>query len=280
MKNKMLEKVYVIMLAAAVAAGFALPVVAAGGMIKIKGSDTVLPLAAAWAEAYMKKNHDVMISVTGGGSGVGLAGLINGSCDIANASRAARPKEITQGRDRNVTLKATTVAKDGVAVIVNPANPMTNISMANLAKLYTSANNWKDVGGENMKVVAIGRDSSSGTYVFFQDTVLKGKRFRQETLTLPSNNAICQSVARDKGAVGYVGLAFAKEFVAKKKVKIIAVDGTAASDESVKSGKYKLWRPLYCYTNGQPKGEVADYLKFVTGPEGQKMVEKLGYVAR
>lgn len=279
MKHANLRRLFGTLLAAAMLAACALPVICAGGMIKIKGSDTVLPLASAWAEAYMKKNPNVMISVTGGGSGVGLAALINGTCDIADASRAAKAKEISKGRDRNVSLKATTVAKDGVAVIVNPANPLTNISLSNLAKLYSSANNWKEVGGDNQKVVPMGRDTSSGTYVFFQDTVLKGKRFRPETLTLPSNTAICQAVSQDKGAVGYVGLAFAKEFVAKKKVKIIAVEGTAASDESVKSGKYKLWRPLYCYTNGQPKGEIAGYLKYVTSPEGQKIVEKIGYIA-
>jgi len=280
MKNSTLkQRISLAVLAAVMTSGLALPALASGGMVKIKGSDTMLPLASAWAESYMKKNPYATISVTGGGSGVGLAALINGTCDIADASRAIKPKELTQARDRNIVPKVTAVAKDGVAVIVNPGNPIKGLSMSDLGKLYTSAQNWKAVGGDNMKVVAIGRDSSSGTYVFFQDTVLKGKQFRPETLTLPSNNAICQTVSQDEGAIGYVGLAFAKEFAAKHKVRIIAVKGVIASDETVANGKYPLWRYLYCYTNGKPGGVAGDYLKFVTGPEGQKIVVNVGYVA-
>lgn len=261
-------------------AGVFQPVFAANGMLTIKGSDTILPLASAWAEAYMKKHPNSMIAVTGGGSGTGFAALINGSCDIADASREAKPKEITQGRDRNVILKAHTVAKDGIAIIVNPKNPIKGVTKTELAKLYSGATNWKQVGGENMKVVTTGRDSSSGTYVFFQDSVLKGRRYRSDMLSLPSNNAICNAVSQDEGAVGYVGLAFAKEFAAKHKVRIVAVSGVVASDETVASGKYPLWRYLYCYTNGKPRGQAESYLKFVTSNEGQKIVEELGYVRR
>ena len=261
-------------------AGVFQPVFAANGMLTIKGSDTILPLASAWAEAYMKKHPNAMIAVTGGGSGTGFAALINGSCDIADASREAKPKEITQGRDRNVILKAHTVAKDGIAIIVNPKNPIKGVTKVELAKLYSGATNWKQVGGENMKVVTTGRDSSSGTYVFFQDSVLKGRRYRSDMLSLPSNNAICNAVSQDEGAVGYVGLAFAKEFAAKHKVRIVAVSGVVASDETVASGKYPLWRYLYCYTNGKPRGQAESYLKFVISNEGQKIVEELGYVRR
>lgn len=266
--------------AGALLAACGLPALAAGGMLKIKGSDTVLPLASGWAEAYMKKHPDVVLAVTGGGSGTGFTSLINGTCDIATASRAAKPKEVTQGRDRNVTMKATTVAKDGLAVIVHPRNPVSGITLAQLSKLYSNAQNWKEVGGANHKVVAIGRDSSSGTYVYFQDTVLGGRRYRPDMLTLPSTNAICQAVSQDEGGVGYVGLAFAKSFAARKKVKIIAVEGTVASDEAVRAGKYRLWRPLYLYTNGRPGGLIASFLKYVTSPEGQQIVEKVGYVPR
>jgi phosphate transport system substrate-binding protein len=280
MKNIIAKLAWAALAAAALITCCGYPALAVGGMLKIKGSDTVLPLASAWAEAYMNKHPDAVIAVNGGGSGVGFASLINGTCDIANASRECKPKEVTQGRDRNVMLKATTVAKDGLAVVVHPRNPLKGVTMAQLAKLYQNAQSWKEIGGDNKKVVVIGRDSSSGTYVFFQDTVLRGRRYRPDMLTLPSNNAICQAVSQDQGAVGYVGLAFAKEFAAKKKIKIIAVDGVVASDEVVKNGKYHLWRPLYCYTNGRRGGLVADYLKFVTGPEGQKIVEKVGYVPR
>jgi phosphate transport system substrate-binding protein len=261
-------------------AGLALPATAVGGMVKIKGSDTVLPLASAWAEAYMKDHSNMTIAVTGGGSGVGFASLINGACDIADASRAAQPKEISQARDRNIALKATTVAKDGITMIVNPKNPIKGLTVAQVAKLYSGATTWKEVGGENMKVVAAGRYSSSGTYVFFQDTVLQGRRYRPDMLTLPSNNAICQSVSQDEGAIGYVGLAFADEFAAKHKVKIVPIAGVMPSNETVRNGKYPLWRPLYCYTNGRPGGVIGDYLKFVTGREGQAIVSKVGYVPR
>lgn len=280
MKNRSMRLSALATMSAAMVLGMVLPIFAAGGMLKIKGSDTVLPLAASWSEAYMKKHPSSMISVNGGGSGVGIASLINGTCDIANSSREVKPKEITQGRDRNVMLTPTVVAKDGLAVIVNPKNPIDNITKADLGKLYSGAHTWKEIGGPNMKVITIGRDSSSGTYVFFQDTVLKGRQYRNDMLTLPSNAAICQSVSQDEGAVGYVGLAYAKDFAAKRKVKIITVAGVMPSDETVKNGKYPLWRPLYCYTNGKPSGAAADYLKFVTSDEGQQIVEKVGYVHR
>jgi phosphate transport system substrate-binding protein len=266
---------------ATLASGLVSPLAAASsGMVRVKGSDTVLPLASAWAEAYMKDRPNAMISVNGGGSGVGLAALINGTTDIADASRSVSAKEIGQGRDRNVTIKATTIAKDGIAVIVNPKNPIKGLSMAQLGKLYSGANTWREVGGENMKVVAGGRDSSSGTYVFFQGVVLSGRRYRNDMLTLPSNNAIGQLVSQDQGAIGYVGLAYAKEFVAKHKVRIVPINGVMASDETVASGKYPLWRPLYMYTNGRPAGAVGDFIKFAVSPAGQSIVEKVGYVKR
>lgn len=280
MKSTGLKRIVAVVTALGAVAGFALPAAARGGMVTIKGSDTILPLASAWAEAYMKKHPDAMISVTGGGSGVGLAALINGSCDVADASRAASAKEIGQGRDRNVALKATTVAKDGVAVIVNADNPIKGLSIAELGKLYAGATTWKEVGGSRAKVVTIGRDSSSGTYVFFQQTVLGGRRYRSDMISLPSNEAICQSVSQDEGAIGYVGLAFAKSFAAKHKVKLVPINGVMVSDATVSNGSYPLWRPLYCYTNGRPGGTIGDYLKFVTGAEGQSIVEKVGYVAR
>lgn len=275
-----LRKLGAIAAATVAIAGSALPSFAAQGMVKIKGSDTILPLASAWAEAYMNKHPNAMISVTGGGSGVGLAALINGTCDIADASRAAKPKEIGQGRDRNVVLKATTVAKDGISIIVNPKNPIKGLTIKQLAKLYIGAQSWSEVGGDKEKVIATGRDSSSGTYGFFQEAVLGGKRFRNDTLSLPSNNAICQAVSQDEGAIGYVGIAFAEEYAVKHKVKIITINGIAPSEETVANGKYPLWRPLYCYTNGRPGGVIGDYLKFVVSSEGQKIVKKLGYIAR
>lgn len=256
---------------------------AASGRLTIKGSDTVLPLAQRWAESFMMQNRGAIIAVSGGGTGVGFAALSSGSCDIADASRTAKDKEIETGRTRNITLVNTAVAKDGIAVIVNPKNPIKELSMAELKSLYLGARNWKEVGGPDMQVIACGRDSSSGTYGFFQDVVLGGRNYRSDMITQPSNNGICQMIAQDRTAVGYVGLAYAKKFASQGKIRIVAISkgkGAAvpATDETVASGKYPLWRYLYCYTAGKPRGLARDYLNFVTSNEGQKIVEQVGYV--
>lgn len=256
---------------------------AASGRLMIKGSDTVLPLAQRWAEVFMQSNRGAIIAVSGGGTGVGLSALAAGSCDIADASREAKSAEIDTARQRNRTLNATAVAKDGIAVIVNPKNPVKELTMGELKALYLGARSWKQVGGPDAPVVATGRDSSSGTYGFFQDAVLGGRNYRSDMITLPSNNSICQTVAQDKTAVGYVGLAYAKKFAREGKIHIVALSrgkggAVQASDETVANGKYPLWRYLFCYTAGKPRGLASDYLKFVTGPEGQKIVEQVGYV--
>ncbi len=258
----------------------------AKGSLQIKGSDTVLPLSQAWAEEFMKKNPNAAIAVAGGGSGVGLAGLLNGSCDVANSSREAKPKEISTARSRNMTLVAHRVAKDGIAIIVNPDNPVKKLTMAQIKAIYTGKiDNWKDLGGDNQKVIAVGRDSSSGTFVFFQDFVLGGQKYRPDMLSQPTNNAIMQIVKQSKGGIGYVGLAYAKRAAKEGTIHIVAVSRKAgeeaipASDEAVASEKYPIFRYLYCYTAGKPTGLAKAFLDFVKGPEGQKIVEKIGYVA-
>jgi len=255
------------------------------GSLQIKGSDTVLPLAQAWAEAFMSSNPDASLAVTGGGSGVGLASLINGSCDIADASREVSPKEISQARARNIFVIEHRVAKDGIAIIVNPKNPVKNLTLAQIKAAYTGkASNWKQIGGEDVSVTTVGRDTSSGTYVFFQGFVLSGQKYRSDMLSQPTNTAIVQIVKQSKGAIGYVGLAYAKRAASEGQIRIVSVSkkagepGIQATDESVASGKYPISRYLYCYTRGKPSGLTKAYLDFVKGSDGQAIVEKIGYV--
>jgi phosphate transport system substrate-binding protein len=251
------------------------------GRLKIAGSTTVLPIAQIWLEEFMKKHPNVDGSVSGGGTGVGISMLLNGTCDIATASREAKKKEIDSAKDRNMMLVATKIARDGLAVIVNPSNNVKNLTMEQLKKIYLGdITNWKQVGGEDLPIVVIGRDSSSGTYVFFQETVLGGKAYRRDMLSLASNAAVQHAVIQSAGAVGYVGMGY----VDPKKVKVLSISkkkgepGMLPTEETVMSGKYPLFRYLYCYTLGKPKGIVAEFLKFATSPEGQALVKKAGYL--
>lgn len=254
-----------------------------GGRLVVKGSDTLLPLSQQWVQAFSQKNASASINLTGGGSSTGITSLITGTCDIANASRKIRPAELRTAKGRNVIIKEYPVARDGLSIIVNPSNPMTSISLADLQRIYTgAADNWSQVGGPNVKIVAVGRDPSSGTYGFFQEDVLKNKRYRQDMISTPSNNAIVTNVANDPGGIGYVGIAYADQ--AGNRVKVLPVSfakggaAIAATAETVKSGKYPISRYLYNYTRGTPAGLAGDYLKFVRSPEGQALVTKVGYV--
>jgi len=263
-------------------AAFAVP----KGSLKIAGSTTVLPLSQIWAEAYMAKYDGVSISVSGGGSGTGLSMLINGACGIANASREAKRKEIDAAKARNAKLTATRLAKDGLAVIVHSSNNVKNLTMAQLAGIYSGkATNWREVGGNSGKeIVVVGRDSSSGTYGFFQDAVLGGKAYCKSMLSMASNQAVAQAVAQSKEAIGYVGLAYAMDFEKAGKVRIVSVSrrtgepGIEPTEQSVMDGSYPLFRYLYAYTMGGGSGLAGDFLKWCVGPEGQAMVKKSGYL--
>lgn len=259
---------------------------AAKGNLKMAGSTTVLPLAQVWAEAFMEKNPDANISVSGGGTGTGISMLLNGSCAIATASREAKQKEIETARSRNGKMIATKLAKDGIAIIVNSGNNVKNVTMDQLAGIYNGKiDNWKSLGGhDSNSIVVVGRDSSSGTYGFFQEHVLGGGKYRSDMLSMASNAAVAQAVAQSKDAVGYVGIAYAKEFAEQGKVHILSISkkhgetGIMPNDETIKDGTYPLFRYLYAYTLGSPKGLAGDFLKFCTGSDGQVMVRKSGYL--
>jgi phosphate transport system substrate-binding protein len=247
---------------------------ASAGTITIKGSTTVLPLAQITAEVFMERHKDVNISVQGGGSGVGIAAFIDGTCDIADASRSMKEQELTDAVSKGRDPKANVVAMDGIAVIVNPANKLTAISKKQLKDIYTGKiSDWSQLGGENQKIVVVSRDSSSGTFESFGELALDKAKVRADAMMQASNQAIATTVGQTPGAIGYVGLGYLTP-----KVKAIALDGIMASKATVLSNKYPLSRPLFMYTNGAPKGEVKEYIDFILSEEGQKLVEEAGFV--
>jgi len=268
--------------AATVCVTFAAP----SGNLKIAGSTTVLPLSQIWAEEFMKKYPNVSISVSGGGSGTGLSMLINGTCDIANASREAKKKEINTARARSSKLVGTKVAKDGLAIVVHASNNVKNLTMDQLRAIYSGKiRTWNEVGGDSSaNIVVIGRDSSSGTYGFFQEAVLGGGSYRSDMLSMPTNAAVAQAVAQSKNAIGYVGMAYAWKEEKAGRCKVLSISrkkgepGLEPTDDNVLSGRYPLFRYLYMYTLGSPKGLAAEFIKFALSQEGQALVHKSGYL--
>jgi len=242
--------------------------------IVIKGSTTVLPVAQAAAEAYMKDNPGVNMSISGGGSGDGIKALIDKTTDLANSSRDIKPEEISLAMSRGVNPVGHKVAIDAIVTIVHNANPVNNLSIEQLSLIYQGKiRNWNEVGGENRKVVVISRDSSSGTYESWGEKVLHGAKVTPRAQLQVSSGMIIQLVSRNKFAIGYTGIGYLN-----KNVKALAVNGVEATAPNALSGKYPIARPLFMYTDGQPKGETQKFIKFLLGPAGQKIVLKEGFV--
>jgi len=259
-----------IMLVAAL--GLAAPLYA--GKVVIEGSTTVLPIAQKAAEVFMNNNPGEEISVRGGGSGVGIASIIDGTCDIADASRAVKPSELEKAAKRGRDLKAHIVAMDGISHIVHPSNGVANLTRAQIKEIYTSrAANWKKYGGPDLKIVVISRDSASGTFEAFSEMVLDKKKVRPDAIMQASNQGIASIVTRTPGAIGYVGLGYVSP-----SVKSISVDGVTPTRESVLKNKYPITRPLFMYTNGKPEGTIKKFIDFLKSPEGQKIVGEEGFV--
>jgi phosphate transport system substrate-binding protein len=249
----------------------------------IKGSDTMVMLGQNWAEAYTKSHPGADISVQGGGSGTGFAALIAGSCDVAQASRAIKEKEIDKCRERNIYPVQTTVALDGLAIAVNAANPVKSLTIAQLKGIYTGQiTNWNQVGGNDMKIVVLSRENSSGTYAYFQEFVLGNARYANTCLMMPTTKAIQAEIGNNQRAIGYGGEAYFKN---KTSVKIVPVALKAGAtpvyptDDNVRSKKYPISRGLFFYTNGKPAGKIKDFVSFCLSEEGQNIAEKVGYVA-
>lgn len=254
-------------------------------IIENKGSDTLVNLALAWAEAYMQLHPEVRISVTGGGTGTGIAAMINGTVDIANASREMKPEEIEAAKANGIVPKEFIVARDAIAVVVNPANPVNALTLQQISDIYTGKiTNWREVGGENRPIVLLSRESNSGTYVYFLENVIRlGSKestllFSPETLLMPSSEGISAEIRQNPNAIGYDGLGYVTP---DQKVLAIARDARGPyvlpSIDSVNDGSYPISRPLYMYTPGEPKGHVAAYIRWIM-EEGQALVPKLGFV--
>jgi phosphate transport system substrate-binding protein len=253
--------------------------------IENKGSDTLVNLALAWAEAYMGRYPNVRISVTGGGSGTGIAALINGTVDLANASRAMKPEEIAAAEANGITPVEFTVARDAIAVVVHPSNPVDRLTLRQISDIYTGkTTNWSQVGGQDRPIVLLSRESNSGTYVYFLENVIRlGDKesdllFSPDTLLMPSSEGISAEVRQNPNSIGYDGLGYV---TADQKVVAVArdVDGlyVLPSVETVNDDSYPISRPLYVYTAGEPTGVVEEYLKWILN-EGQTLVPKLGFV--
>jgi phosphate transport system substrate-binding protein len=252
-----------------------------GSSLTIKGSDTMVQLAQVWAQEFMKKHPDVKVSVTGGGSGTGIAALINKSTDIADSSRSIKDEEKQQITAKGGTLKEYAVAQDALSVIVNPANPVGELTLEQLKGIYTGRiANWKQVGGADQRIVLNSRETSSGSYAFFQEHVLgKGVPFAGTAMLQPSTSQIVNTVAQDKGGIGYVGLGYVNATVKTVKLKKnAAAPAVAPNVGDVLNGTYPLARPLFNYMVGEPTGPSKLWIDWVQGPEGQAVVAKLDFV--
>jgi phosphate transport system substrate-binding protein len=254
--------------------------------IENKGSDTIVNLALAWAERYQTIRPNVRISVTGGGSGTGIASLINGTVDIANASRQIKPEEIEEAQSNGVNPVEFVIAKDAIAVIVNLDNPIDQLTIPEISDIYTGKiNNWKEIGGEDRPIVRLSRETNSGTHVYFLEQVIReGEKsntslFTPDTLLLPSSEGISAEIRDNPNAIGYDGLGYVTPDM--KVIAIAQQEGSPyvlPSAETVNNEEYPIARDLYMYTNGQPTGAVKDYLEWIMGPAAQEIVTELGFV--
>jgi len=254
--------------------------------IQVKGSDTMVNLGQAWAEKYMEENPGDFVAVTGGGSGTGLSSLISGTCSIAMSSRNIKDKEISLAKQRGINPDEIKVAMDGLAVVVNPANPVGKLTIEQLAGIFTGKiSNWKEVGGKDQKIVLLSREVNSGTHVYFKEHVLRrndpnGKEeFSPAALMLSSSQAIADEVAGNSSAIGYYGMGYISN---KQKPVMVAKDAKseyeAPTIDNVLNGKYPISRPLFLCSDGEPKGLTKKFIDFVLSKEGQEIVLKTDFV--
>lgn len=260
---------------------------ASGGVsLQNVGSDTIVNLALAWAEAYTGEHPDVRISVTGGGSGTGIAALINGTVDIANASRKIKPEEVENARANGVNPVEHVIARDAIAIVIHPDNPVDQLTIRQLSDIYGGViTSWSEVGGEDRPIVLLSRESNSGTHVYFLEQVVRQgikddkTLFSVDTLLLPSSEGISTEVRQNPNAIGYDGLGYVTP-----DQKVVAVARESAGPyvlptvDSVDQGDYPISRDLYMYTSGEPSGLIAEYLGWIVGEQAQAIVAELGFV--
>jgi phosphate transport system substrate-binding protein len=254
--------------------------------IENKGSDTIVNLALAWAERYQSDHPEVRISVTGGGSGTGIASLINGTVDLANASRQIKEEEVAEAESNGVEPVEHIIARDAIAVIVNPENPVSELTLKQISDIYSGKIiNWSEIGGEDRPIVRLSRETNSGTHVYFLETVLRlgnsedKTLFSMDTLLLPSSEGIIAEVRQNPNAIGYDGLGYVP-----KDLKVIAIAEEAGGAyvlpaiATVNDKTYPIARDLYMYTDGEPSGVVKEYLDWIISAEAQEIVAELGFV--
>jgi phosphate transport system substrate-binding protein len=262
---------------------------ALSGSFKIIGSNTVTPLSSVWAEDFMKENPQVKIAVSGPGSGVGIAALIDGTTDICQSSRMIKQSEIDQAKANGVNPYEIQVASDGLSVVVNPSNPISELTIAQISAIYTNQiTNWKEVGGNDAPIVALSRDTNSGTHVFFKEHVVQmaglptqntNLEYGSKVLFLPSTEEGVSEVAKNPNAIFYPGLGYVTNQVKLLKIKKTADDpGILPSEQTVLDGTYPISRPLLFYTNGVPTGVVKSFIDYCLSTEGQQKVAEVGYV--
>lgn len=248
---------------------------AAAGNIVIEGSTTVLPVAQKVSEVYMKENPDVKISISGGGSGNGIKAIIDSSTDIANSSRFIKDSEVKLAVEKNVYPVAFAVAYDCIVPVVHPGNSVTDLSLEQLKGIYQGKiRNWKEVGGPDLKIVVVSRDTSSGTYEVWEEKVMQKERVFPGALLQASSGAVSQSVAKNKNSIGYLGIGYVD-----KSVKAVSVGKVPGNAETTLNGTFPISRPLYMFTNKWPQGDVLNFINYMMHPQkGQKLVQEVGFV--
>ncbi|WP_077153827.1 PstS family phosphate ABC transporter substrate-binding protein [Bacteroides bouchesdurhonensis] len=246
---------------------------------RIKGSDTVLPIAQQTAEQFMKQHPDGRVTVTGGGTGVGISALMDNTTDIAMASRPIKFSEKMKIKEAGEEVEEVIVAYDALAVVVHPSNPVKQLTRKQLEDIFRGKiTNWKQVGGEDQKIVVYSRETSSGTYEFFKESVLKNKNYMAGSLSMPATGAIIQSVSQTKGAIGYVGLAYVSPRIKTLSVSYNDTHYATPSVENATNKSYPIVRPLYYYYNVKNKNQVDPLLQFILSPQGQDIIKKNGYI--
>ncbi|GHT02811.1 phosphate ABC transporter substrate-binding protein [Bacteroidia bacterium] len=247
---------------------------------KIKGSDTMLPLSQKEAESFMKSNSSQTIIVTGGGSGVGIAALLEGTTDLAQSSRKIKFDEKQKLQEGGKSVKEVIAAYDALAVVIHPDNKVSNLTREQLEGIFTGKiKNWKEVGGADLKIIPYSRETSSGTYEFFKESVLKNKNYVNGIMSLPATGAIIQSVSQTKGAIGYVGLAYLNKSV--KAVHVSYNQGKTFVEPSIVNAKnktYPIVRPLFYYYVVKSEKKVKPFIDYVLSDEGQKIVSSIGFI--
>lgn len=240
----------------------------------IKGSTTVLPIAQSAAEKYMTAHPEVAITVSGGGSGNGIKAIIDGTTDIADSSRFIKNEEVKAAVEKGTYPVPFGIAMDALIPVVHPSNPVQDLSIEQLKKIYMGEiKNWKDVGGSNKPIAIVSRDTSSGTYETWESKILQGERVDKRALIVASNGAMVQTVAKNENAVGYIGLGYLND-----SVKALKVEGISGNKENALNGTFPVSRYLYMFTKGWPSGDILNFINFVLSDEGQKLVGEAGFV--